>query len=99
MSAENPISPKAIASTTGAGLGAAIATLITWILGVLVWNESSGASNVSDALAAVPSPVSAVVLLVIPAALAAISGWSVVDPNRVTTTDLQTLEKVKGTVK
>ena len=95
MSAENPVSPKAIASTTGAGLGAAVGTLVTWILGVTAWNEPSAASNASDAIAAVPSPVSAVIVLVIPAALAAVLGWSVVDPNRVTTTQLKTLRKVE----
>jgi hypothetical protein len=95
MSAENPISPKAIASTTGAGLGAAVSTLIIWVLGVVGWHGSAAASKVAETIAAVPGPVSAVVGLLIPAGLAAILGWRVVDPNRVTAEELQILRNAQ----
>jgi hypothetical protein len=97
MSRENPISPKAVASTGGAGLGAVIATFITWILGVTVWNASSTAADANDAIAAVPTPVSAVIILIVPAALAAILGWSITDPHRVTTQQLRTLQDAENT--
>jgi hypothetical protein len=96
MSKENPISPKAVASTGGAGLGAAIGTLITWILGVTFWDASSAAQHANDAINAVPTPVSAVIVLVVPAAVAAISGWSITDPHRVTTHQLKTLEDAEN---
>ncbi len=91
MSAENPISPKAIASTTGAGIGAATSTLVLWILGVTVWGESAKAANVSDALTAVPGPIATFVVLLIPAGLAALLAYKVGDPHRVTTQELHTL--------
>jgi uncharacterized membrane protein len=91
LSAEKPISPKAVASTGGAGLGAVLATFVTWLLGVAVWNASSAAAKADDAVAAVPTPIAAVIALVIPAALAAILSWSVTDPLRVTTQQLRTL--------
>ncbi|MET0930609.1 MAG: hypothetical protein ABWX74_13900 [Aeromicrobium sp.] len=96
MSAQNPISPKAVASTGGAGLGAAIATLVTWILGVTLWDASSAAGNVAEAMASVPTPVSGVIILVIPAAVAAISGWLTTDPHRVTTDQLQILREAEN---
>lgn len=99
MSTENPISPKAVASTGGAGLGAAVGTLVTWVLGVTVWDASSAAGRANDAIAAVPTPVSAVILLVIPAALAAVLGWSITDPHRVTTQQLQTLRDAEDTAR
>lgn len=95
MSAENPVSPKAIASTAGAGIGAAASTLITWLLGVTLWGASSSAADASDAVTAVPAPVSSVIVLVIPAALAAIAGWKVNDPHRVTTSQLVKLRDLK----
>ncbi len=96
MSTENPISPKAIAATTGAGLGAAFGTLITWLLGVTVWGASAEADRVADAMAAVPSPITALIVLLIPAGLAAVLGWHAVDPNRVTTHELRTLRNTQA---
>lgn len=92
MSAENPVSPKAIASTAGAGVGTAVSTFVTWILGVTVWGASSSAPAAVDAVAAVPGPVAGMIMLVIPAALAAIAGWKVNDPHRVTSSQLKKLE-------
>ncbi|MEZ0577209.1 hypothetical protein [Nocardioides sp. MH1] len=91
MSVQNPVSPKAIASTAGAGLGAALTTLLTWVLGVVFWDADSSADKAGDAIAAVPTPVSGIVILVIPVALAAVAGWKVTDPHRVTTDELHQL--------
>lgn len=96
MSAENPVSPKAIASTSGAGIGAALATLLNWSLGVTVWGASGDAAGVTGAIAAVPTPVSAVVAIIIPAAVAAISGWRVSDPHRVTSTELKMVQATRA---
>lgn len=99
MSKENPISPKAVAATGGAGLGAAVATLVTWMLGVTVWNAPSAAGSANDAIAAVPTPISAVIVLIVPAALAAIFGWSFADPHRVTSAQLRTLRDAEDTAR
>ena len=96
MSADNPISPKAIASTTGAGLGAAMSTLLLWILGVTLYGESASAANVSNAMTAVPSPIATFVVLLIPAGLAALLAYNVGDPHRVTTEELHTLRSRQG---
>jgi hypothetical protein len=96
MSTDNPVSPKTIAATTGAGLGAALSTLVTWVLGVTFWDASTDAAKATDAVAAVPAPVSAVIVLLIPAALAAFSGWRITDPNRVSTEDLHKLRSLKN---
>jgi hypothetical protein len=96
MSAENPISPKVIASTAGAGVGAALSALVIWILGVTVWDQAGGADSVNAAMAAVPAPVSNIIALLITAAVAAVSGWRVTDTHRVTTSDLRLLENTKA---
>lgn len=93
MSAENPVSPKAIAATGGAGAGAVVATFITWLVGISVWNAPSSSDKVADALAAVPYPASALIALVISAVGAAVSGWKVNDPHRITTSELATLQE------
>ena len=96
MSAENPISPKAIASTTGAGAGALVATLANWILGIVIWDAGSSAEEVAEALAAVPTPVAGIIALVAPAVCAAVSGWKVKDPLRVTPQQLKALHGIRG---
>lgn len=96
MATENPVSPKVIAASAGAGAGGVISTFVLWLLGVTYWHEPNGADNVAKALAAVPSPVAAIITLVIGALVAAVAGWTVTDPNRVTTSDLAQLKKLKG---
>lgn len=96
MSAENPVSPKAIASTGGAGAGALVATFVTWLLGISVWDASSSSDRVADALAAVPSPVSALVALLISGVGAAVSGWTVRDPYRITNSELTALRQLQA---
>ena len=82
MSSETPLSPKVVASAAGAGLGTAISTLIVWLLGVLVWKQPWTAAAVNDAMAAVPTPVSGLVFLLVTAASAAGPGYRVTDPSR-----------------
>lgn len=65
MSFLSTIETKVIAAAAGSGLGAASATFILWALGVAVWNVPSAANRVTDAVAAVPAPVSALVAIVV----------------------------------
>ena len=96
MSTENPISPKAIAATGGAGAGAILGTFVNWLLGIFVWDASSASDKVSDTLAAVPYPVSALVALAISGVGAAVSGWKIADPNRVTNTELTAVRAMRA---
>ena len=82
MSSANPLSPKVVASAAGAGLGTAISSLIVWLLGVLVWDQPWTAVAVNDAMAAVPTPVSGLVFLLVTAGSAAGPGYRVADPSR-----------------
>ncbi|MFT4226701.1 hypothetical protein [Micropruina sp.] len=93
MSAENPVSPKVLASAAGAGAGASVSTLLIWVLGVTVWGQAPSASDVDQALAAVPAPVSSVIVLLVTVLASAASGWRVTDPHRITTTELMALER------
>jgi hypothetical protein len=96
MSASNPTSPKVIASAAGAGVGATVSTLIVWLLGVVVWKQPMTAAAVNDAVTAVPSPVAGLILLLLTAASAAVPGYRVTDPLRVTTEELQALEALRS---
>ena len=91
MSAENPVSPKVIAAAAGAGAGATISSLLIWVLGITVWSAPATAQSVDQAIAAVPAPVSAFVVLVVTVVGSAAFGWRVTDPNRVSTSELMTL--------
>jgi hypothetical protein len=84
MNSDNPLSPKVVASAAGAGLGTAISSLIVWLLGVLVWGQPGTAAAVNDAMAAVPTPVSGLVFLLVTAVSAAGPGYRVSDPSRAT---------------
>lgn len=92
MSAENPVSPKVVASTAGAGIGAALSSLAIWIVGVTLWGQSANAADVNAAVAAVPAPVSGVITLIFALIGAGFPGWKTTDPNRVTTSELATLQ-------
>lgn len=96
MSSGNPISPKVVASAAGAGLGTAVSSLIVWLLGVLVWNQPWTAAAVNDAIAAVPTPVSGLVFLLVTAASAAGPAYRVTDPSRAANpTELDALEAAR----
>lgn len=97
MDEQNPMSPKVIASAAGAGAGASVSSLLLWLLGVIVWGQPVTASAVEQALSAVPAPVSGIVVLVVTVVSSAIFGWRVNDPNRVSTSDLMSLERARST--
>ncbi len=83
MSISNPISPKIVAASAGAGAGAVVSTLILWIIGVVAYHIPADAESVSAAVAAVPSPITAAIGLLLVIAGAAIPGYQTTDPNRV----------------
>ncbi len=97
MSVQNPVSPKVVAATAGAGIGAAVTTMTLWVLGVVAWDSPSSAAAAADAVAAVPAPVSGVIALVIPTVLAAAASYRTPDRHRVTTDELLQLETMRST--
>jgi hypothetical protein len=50
-------------------------SFILWLLGVILWHVSSAAGSAAAAIAAVPAPVSDVLILGIPALCAAMGGY------------------------
>ncbi len=94
---QNPVSPKVIAATAGAGVGAAVTTMTLWFLGVMVWRADSSAAAAAEAVAAVPAPVSGLIALVIPTVLAGLASYRTTDRHRVTTDQLQQLESLRST--
>jgi hypothetical protein len=92
---ENPTSPKVIASAAGAGAGATVSSLLLWLLGITVWHQPATAGAVDQAMAAVPSPVSAIVVLAVTVASSAVFGWRVTDPLRISKSELPTVMRMR----
>lgn len=76
MNMNTPIRPKVLAATLGAGAGATISAFVLWLLGVLVWRAHGGAPSATVAVAAVPGPVSGVVLLAVTLGLTFAAGYT-----------------------
>jgi hypothetical protein len=70
-----PVETKVVAATAGSGVGAILATFTLWLLGVFVWDVSADAAQADKAIAAVPTPVAGLVLVMLSAVAAAIGGW------------------------
>lgn len=70
-----PIETKVVAATAGSVAGTAVGGFILWLLGVTVWHVSSAAEHAPQAVAAVPGPVSALLLFVIGAVGTAVGGY------------------------
>lgn len=58
-----PVESKVKAGALGAAAGTALGGAALWLLGVTVWDAPNTAESANDAMAAVPGPVAAVVLL------------------------------------
>jgi hypothetical protein len=71
----NPVRAKVLAATAGAGIGTALGTFLLWLAGVFIWHAPSTADAADAALAAVPAPVSALVLTVLSAGVSFLGGW------------------------
>lgn len=78
----NPISPKVIAASVGAGTGSVIATLVLWIIGVVFYDVPATAERVSDAMSVVPSPIAGIIALLLTIAGAGGAGYQIADPQR-----------------
>ena len=85
MPAGNPISPKVISATIGAGAGTVLSTLILWLIGAGLYDQGWASERVDNAIAAVPTPLSAIVFLVITVAFTFLPGYQVTDPLRTPT--------------
>lgn len=70
-----PIETKVIAAASGAGLGGAAGTCLLWLLGVFFWNASAAADHATEAVAAVPQPVAALIVILVGSLGAAIGGY------------------------
>lgn len=79
----NPVSPKVWAALIGAGAGTTLSTLLLWLVGASLFDGGWSADRVDNAIAAVPSPLAAFLLLSITAALTFIGGYQTTDPLRV----------------
>lgn len=61
--ARAPVEKKVLASAAGAAGSAAVATFLIWLLGAGVWSAGWSADQVDNAIAAVPTPVTGLILL------------------------------------
>jgi hypothetical protein len=71
----NPIESKVVAAATGSGVGAAAGTFVLWVMGITIWHVPNTADRAAEAVGAIPSPVSTLVLVVIAAIGSAVGGW------------------------
>lgn len=82
MNTSNPVSPKIVAAAAGAGAGAVVSQLAVWLIGAALFGGGWSADQVDNAIAAVPTPVYAFVVLVVTVIGAAVPGYRVTDPLR-----------------
>lgn len=78
----NPMSPKVIAASVGAGTGTVVSTLLLWVIGVMFYDVPASAERVSEAVAAVPSPIAGALALALTVAGAGGAGYRALDPQR-----------------
>lgn len=82
------IETKVVAAAAGGGVGGALGPFILWLLGVLVWHVSDAADSASQAMAAVPTPIAALILAGLPAGLAWAAGYRAPHTARIVEADL-----------
>jgi hypothetical protein len=69
------VETKVVAGSLGSGLGGVLATFILWLLGSFVWDVGTRGTDATKAVEAVPAPVAALIVVVIPAAVTALAAW------------------------
>lgn len=70
------IETKVIAAAAGSGVGAAAGGFLLWLAGVLIWHQPNSAGAAAATVAAVPTPVSGLVLILLAVAGSAVSGYA-----------------------
>lgn len=73
--AKAPIETKVVAGGAGTVVGVALGKFVLWLLGILIWHAPNTADHAASAAAAVPDPVSALVLAVIAVAGSVVGGY------------------------
>lgn len=66
---------KVKAGGAGAGLGSLVGTFLVWLLGATAWGAGADASQVEAALAAVPAPVSGLLIALVALAGSVLAGY------------------------
>ena len=69
------IESKVAVAAAGGGVGGVLASFLLWLSGVVFWHVPASADAADKAIAAVPAPVSGVILTVLPAALSLLAGY------------------------
>jgi hypothetical protein len=69
------VETKVVAGSLGSGLGGALASFIIWLLGAFVWDVGTSGADAARAAEAVPAPVTALILVIVPATVTAIAAW------------------------
>lgn len=93
MSETNPVSPKVVAASAGAGLGAVLSGAILWGVGAGFFGAGWSAENASAAIAAVPTPLNGLIVGVIAVITAGVPGYRTNDPLRRVPAEDQELEE------
>ena len=75
MTTKAPVETKVVAGTAGAGAGAVVSQFVLWLLGCWAWGASWAADKAVDAVAAVPGPVSGLIVLVVTVIGSYVFGW------------------------
>jgi len=94
----NSIEAKVIAAIAGGGLGGAIGQFLLWLLGVLVWHASSSADKATAATAAVPGPVSMLLVALMAAIGAGLAGYSAPHTSRTPSPQVSTTTEIAGSI-
>lgn len=70
-----PLSPRVPGAVAGGGVGTAVGYVVAWALGAFVFGVGDAGDKATAAIAAVPWPVLAVVLIIVPGVCAWIGGY------------------------
>ena len=88
--ASKSLSPKVVAGTAGAGAGAIVTALVTWVVGA-AYSGDWTAAGVETALASVPAPLVAFIGLVVGVAFTFIPAYFITDHLRETGAKIEAL--------
>lgn len=75
LPAKGPIESKVWAALIGAGSGTVISTFLLWLMGAAFWTGDWSNQGADNAILAVPSPLSALVLALVAPGLTFLGGY------------------------